>query len=172
MKFSIVLLLLSSFAFAEPGVDADFLVTGGKKFTASTKNVKGKVVLQNGEYVAQGIVVNLKELSSGMGLRDDHMRNKYLDVAKYPEAVLVIGKGKGGTGTGKLKYRGVEKEIKGTYKQLNDKEVEAKFDLNLPDYNISGIRYMGIGVKESVNVRVVVTLEKGPATAAAPPAKK
>jgi polyisoprenoid-binding protein YceI len=172
MKFSIVLLLLSSFVFAEPGVDADFLVTGGKKFTASTKNVKGKVILKNGEYIAESIVVNLKDLSSGMGLRDDHMRNKYLDVAKYPEAVLVMGKGKGGTGIGKLKYRGVEKEIKGTYKQLSDKEVEAKFDLNLPDYNISGIRYMGIGVKDTVNVRVVVPLDKGPVTVAAPTAKK
>lgn len=168
MKFSIVLLLLSSLVWAESNVDVDFRVSGGKKFTASTKNIKGKVVLQNGEYIAQGIVVDLKSLSTGMGLRDDHMKNKYLEVSKFPEAVLTVGKGKGGNGIGKIKIRGVEKDIKGTYKQLNDKEVEAKFDLNLPDYNITGIRYLGVGVKDTVSLRVVVPLEKTAATAAAP----
>lgn len=168
MKFSIVLLLLSSFALAETGVNADFKVTGGKTFTATTKDVKGKVILQNGEYIAQGIVVDLQKLTTGMSLRDDHMRNKYLDVKKFPDAVLTVGKGKAGNGIGKLKYRGVEKEIKGTYKQLSDSEVEAKFDINLSDYNVTGINYMGIGVKDTVNVRVVVPLEKAPATAAAP----
>jgi polyisoprenoid-binding protein YceI len=170
MKISIVLMLLSSFVFAETGVEVDFKVTMGKTFTAKTKSVKGKVVQQNGELIPQGIVVDLKTLTTDMGLRDDHMKNKYLEVGKYPEAVLTTGKGKDGKGTGKIKIRGVEKDISGVYKILNDKEVEAKFDLNLPDYNITGIRYMGVGVKDKVNVRVVVPLEK--TSLAAAPAKK
>lgn len=167
MKISIVLLMLSSLAYTEPVADVDFHVTMGKKFTATAKGVKGKVVVQNGEYIPQGVSVDLKTLTTKMDLRDDHMKNKYLEVGKFPEAVLVSGRGKDGRGIGKIKIRGVEKEIKGTYKPLNDKEVEAKFDLNLPDYKISGIRYMGIGVKDTVNVRVVLPLEKAAATAAA-----
>lgn len=170
MKLSIIILFIGSLVFAESQVEVEFKVTMGKKFVAKTKNIKGKVVLQNNEYIAQGIVVDLKSLSTDMGLRDDHMKNKYLEVSKYPEAILISGKGKAGKGVGKIKIRGVEKEIKGTYKALNDKEVEATFDLNLPDYNITGIRYMGIGVKDIVSLRVVVPLEK--TTLAAAPAAK
>lgn len=167
MKISIVLMVLGNLAFGEPGVEVDFKVTGGKTITATTKNIKGKVVFQNNQYVAQGIVVDLKTLTTKMDLRDEHMKNKYLEVSKYPEAVLASGSGKGGKGTGKIKIRGVEKEISGTYKAINDKEVEAKFDLNLPDFNISGIRYLGVGVKDTISLRVVVPLEKGVVAAAA-----
>ncbi|MBL7543558.1 MAG: YceI family protein [Bdellovibrionaceae bacterium] len=164
MRVLIVLLVVSSYVFAEPTADVDFKVTMGPTFTASAKGVKGKVVVQNGEYVAQNIVVDLKTLTSKMDLRDDHMKNKYLEVDKYPEAVLVTGKGKDGKGVGKIKIRGVEKEIKGTYKALNDKEVEAKFDLSLADFNIKA-SYKGIGVKDTVNLRVVVPIERSPAAA-------
>lgn len=177
MKFSIVFLFLGSLVFAEPGVDVEFKVTMGKTFSAKTNNVKGKVIMQGSELVAQGIEVDLTTLTTKMALRDDHMKSKYLEVGKYPTAVLVSGKGSAGKGTGKIKIRGVEKDITGTYKILNDKEVQANFDLNLPDYNITGIRYMGIGVKDTVNLKVVVPLEKGaatakPAPAPAAPAKK
>jgi polyisoprenoid-binding protein YceI len=167
MKISVLMLVLCSWAFGKTGVEVDFKVTGGKTFTATTESVKGKVVLQNNEYVAQGIVVDLKTLTTKMDLRDDHMKNKYLEVGKYPEAILSSGKGKDGKGVGKIKIHGVEKDFQGTFKALNDKEVEAKFDLNLPDFNISGIRYMGIGVKDTINLRVIVPLEKAVATAPA-----
>lgn len=167
MKIYIVLLAFCSLAFAEPAVEIDFKVSGGINFKATTKNVKGKVILQNGEYIAQGIAVDLKTLSTKMDLRDDHMKNKYLEVSKYPEATLVFGKGKGGKGIGKIKIRGIEKEIKGTYRPISDQEVEARFDINLSDFNIKGIRYMGVGVKDILNVKAIVPLEKGPATTAA-----
>tara|TARA_B110001454_G_C12723308_1_gene436467 strand:+ start:11261 stop:11782 length:522 start_codon:yes stop_codon:yes gene_type:complete len=172
MKISIVLLLLSSLSFAEPIAEVEFKAMG-QKVTATSKIVKGKVVVQNGEYIPQNVSVDLKTLTTNMAPRDDHMRNKYLEVGKYPEAILTSGKGKDGNGIGKIKIKGIEKDIKGTYKALNDKEVEAKFDLNLPDFGITGIRYAGVGVKDNVSVRVVLPLEKGAATAAAPaPAKK
>ncbi len=171
MKMSIAVLLVGGMVFAKTGVEVDFIVKGGKTFTASSDSVKGKVVLQNNEYVAQGVVVDLKTLTTGMDLRDDHMKNKYLEVGKYPEAILLSGKGKDGKGTGKIKIHGIEKDIAGTYKALNDKEVEAKFDVSLTDFKIEGVRYMGIGVKDIVNLRVIVPLEKGPAAASAAPAK-
>lgn len=95
-----------------------------------------------------------------MGLRDDHMKKKYLEVDKFPEATLTFGKGKAGKGEGKLNFRGIEKEIKGTYKIIDNKEVEAQFDLNMADFKISGIRYMSMGVKDIVNVTVTVPVKK------------
>lgn len=169
MKVSIVLLMIGGFASAEPVADVDFKVTMGPTFTATTKSVKGKVVSKNGEYIAENIIVDLKTLTTKMDLRDDHMKNRYLEVNKYPEAVLVMGKGKDGKGTGKIKIRGVEKEIEGTYKPLSDKELEAKFDLSLAAFNIKA-DYKGIGVKDIVKLRVVVPIERSPA-AIAPSAK-
>lgn len=171
MKSIFALLVICSFAFSEPNAEVDFKVSGGVNFKAKTKDVKGKVVMKNNEYIAQGVAVDLKNLSTGMGLRDDHMKNKYLEVTKYPEAILVAGKGGNGKGTGKIKIRGKEKDITGTYKAISDKEVEAKFDINLSDFDIKGIRYLGVGVKDTVSVTVIVPLEKAAAAPAAP-AKK
>lgn len=160
MKFFLVVSLFNCFVLAENLAKVDFKVSGGISFSAKTSDIKGKVILQNNEVTAQGIVVNLKNLSTGMSLRDDHMKNKYLEVPKYPEAFLVMGKGKDGKGKGKVKIKGIEKDIEGTYKILDNKELEAKFDLKLEDFNIKGIRYMNIGVKDLVSLTVVVPLEK------------
>lgn len=145
---------------AETGVVVDLKISPTGSFQAKTKEIKGGVTLKNGEVAAEKIVVDLKSLSTGMGLRDDHMKKKYLEVEKFPEAVLVLGKGKDGKGEGKIKIRGVEKEIKGTYKLIGDKEVEANFDLSLNDFKISGIRYMSMGVKDTAKVSVTVPVEK------------
>lgn len=146
--------------FAETGVTVDCKISPTGSFQAKTKEVKGGITLKNNEVVADKIVVDLKSLTTGMGLRDDHMKKKYLEVDKNPEAVLLIGKGKDGKGEGKIKIRGVEKDIKGTYKLIGDKELEATFDLSLADFKISGIRYMGMGVKDTVKVTVNVPVKK------------
>lgn len=153
-------LLFLGLAFAETGVTVDCKISPTGSFQAKTKDVKGGVTFRNNEIVADKITVDLKSLTTGMGLRDDHMKKKYLEVDKNPEAVLIFGKGKGGKGEGKIKIRGVEKDIKGTYKLISDKELEATFDLSLADFKISGIRYMGMGVKDTVKVTVNVPVKK------------
>lgn len=156
--FSSVFLI--GISFAETGVVVDCKISPTGSFQAKTKEIKGGVTLKNGEVIADQIVVDLKSLTTGMGLRDDHMKKKYLEVDKFPQAVLMLGKGKDGKGEGKIKIRGIEKEIKGTYKLLGDKELEANFDLSLNDIKVSGIRYMGMGVKDTVKVTVNVPVKK------------
>ena len=155
---SVLLILLSSgFIFAETGVVVDCKISPVGKFQAKTKEVKGSVTLKNNEVQAEKIIVDLKSLTTEMPLRDDHMKNKYLEVSKFPSAELIIGKGKEGKGEGKIKFRGIEKEIKGSYKLINsNKELEAKFELSLSEFKITGIRYLGAGVKDIVNVTVIV----------------
>ncbi|NUM57585.1 MAG: YceI family protein [Bdellovibrionaceae bacterium] len=177
---SLLLVLLSSgFIFAETGVVVDCKISPVGKFQAKTKEVKGSVTLKNNEVQADKIIVDLKSLTTEMPLRDDHMKNKYLEVTKFPTAELIIGKGKDGKGDGKIKFRGIEKDIEGTYKLINNnKELEAKFELSLSKFKISGIRYLGAGVKDIVNVTVVVPVVAVAATkaqspvAVKPPVKK
>ncbi|MBN8538373.1 MAG: YceI family protein [Deltaproteobacteria bacterium] len=145
---------------AETGVSVNCKISPAGSFKAKTKSVTGSVTIKNNEVTAEKITVDLKSLTTDMGLRDDHMKKKYLEVDKYPEATLTLGKGKAGKGEGKLKFRGIEKEIKGTYKVIDNKEVEAQFDLNMADFKISGIRYMSMGVKDIVNVTVTVPVKK------------
>lgn len=162
MNIKIILLsmLIVGLIQAEPGVVVDLKISPVGSFQAKTKDVKGSVVLKSNEIIAEKVVVDLKGLTTGMDLRDDHMKKKYLEVEKFPEAVLIIGNGKNGVGNGKIKIRGIEKEVKGTYKLIGDKEVMANFDLKLSDFNITGIRYMNMGVKDIVKLTVNVPLKK------------
>lgn len=126
-------------------------------FKAKTNDVSGFATLSGDEIKAENIVVKLKSLKTGVELRDKHTQ-KYLETEKFPEAVLVSAKGKNGKGTGKIKIRGVEKEIAGDYK-VSGKKMQAKFKLNLADFNITDINYMGVGVEDEVALIVVVPIK-------------
>jgi polyisoprenoid-binding protein YceI len=81
-----------------------------------------------------------------------------LETTKFPEAVLVSAKGKGGKGTGKIKIRGVEKDISGTYK-VQGKVLSADFKLNLSDFGMTDINYMGVGVEDTVTLHVTLPVK-------------
>jgi len=123
------------------------------QFEAKTDKILGEVTVKDGQVEAQQIKVPLSSLKTGIQLRDDHMKEKYLNVKKYPYAILHFGKGKNGQGQGELEIRGIKKPIQGRYK-IVDSELMAEFPIKLSDFDISGIRYMGVGVKDEALVKV------------------
>ena len=48
------------------------------------------VITENKEVVAGEVTFQLKSLNTGIDLRDEHMKNKYLEVEKYPTANLKL----------------------------------------------------------------------------------
>lgn len=148
--------LIGSLALAASAT-VDVTLSPAGSFKAETKDVKGFATQKGNEVSAQNIVVPLKGLKTGIELRDKHTL-KYLEVNKYPEAVLISAKGKGGKGIGKIRIRGIEKDISGTYKIVG-KELQANFKLNLPDFKITDINYMGVGVEDEVVLNVKVPLK-------------
>lgn len=138
----------------------DVGLTPAGSFKGKTNDVKGFAIVKGDEVSAQNVVVNLKSLKTGIELRDKHTL-KHLEITKYPTAVLVMGKGKGGKGVGKIRIRGIEKQIQGTYK-VEGNELNAEFKLNLPDFKITGIKYMGVGVDDQVTLNVSVPVKKAP----------
>lgn len=152
-------------------------LTVGGSFQAKTKAVTGEVgpTSQAPGAIAGSVHVKLDTLETGIGLRDQHMRDNYLEVGKgagFNTAILknirienMNGKG---TFKGTLTFHGQTKEIVGT-SVLNQKdggvEVEAQFPLKVSEFQIPKPTYLGVGVKDEIQVKV--TLNTAPVTAVA-----
>ncbi|HPI41703.1 MAG TPA: YceI family protein, partial [Pseudobdellovibrionaceae bacterium] len=115
--------------------------------------------LSDGTLEAKNISVQLKKLKSGMSLRDEHMTKKYLETDKYPEALLLSAQGKNGIGEGIIKIKGIEKKIQGNFNVIGS-NLKAVFNLKLSDFEIKGIRYMGVGVKDQIRVEILLPINK------------
>ena len=102
-------------------------LTIGGNFVAKTENVSGQLQLASvsGGEVAGEIAVDLASLDTGIGLRNRHMSDNYLEVGKgveFEKARLSSLKlePKGALGTGEVSFsamltlHGVAKEVKGT----------------------------------------------------------
>lgn len=135
----------------------DVTLNPAGSFKGKTSDVKGFATKKGDEVTATNIVVDLRNLKTGVTLRDKHTK-KYLETDKHPQAVLVSATGKGGKGTGIIKIKGVEKNIAGTYK-ISGNVLNATFPLTLSDFGITGIKYMGIGVEDQVKVQISVPVK-------------
>lgn len=127
------------------------------------------------------VSVPMSKFVTGIDLRDDHMKKKYFEVEKYPNAILKITKfetsGKDGESkgpfTGTLNFHGVEKPISGTAVSKvggGKNAIEAEFSLNLDDFKLEVPTYAGVTVANKVDVKAVMETEIGAAVAAAPAA--
>lgn len=121
-------------------------------FKATTKAVKGSAKKTKTGFIAKDITVNLKTLETGVSLRDKHAKEK-LNVEKYPQARLLKAQGKNGKGLAIISIKGKQLKVRGTYK-IKGKKLTCKFKMKLSELDITNINYMGIGVKDEVEVTV------------------
>lgn len=156
--FSVYMLAIftTSFVYAQEAKVSVKLSPAGS-FIGKTNQVKGVVQKSGDGFSAQNIIVSLKSLKTGIELRDQHTL-KHLEVEKYPEAVLVKAGGSGGKGSGIIRIKGIEKNISGTY-TVSGQKIKAEFPLLLSDFKITGIKYMGVGVKDQVTVEIEVPVK-------------
>jgi len=145
---------------------ASFIGTGpaGFKMEGKTKAVDVK---DDGKNLT--VTVGLKELDTGIGLRDSHMRDKYIEVAKFPDATLVVpvaGLKEDGSETeskGTFTVHGVSKEITFKYKatcKAGTCDVEGTAGVNIKEHGINVPSYMGITVKPDITVSVTFQVKK------------
>lgn len=111
-------------------------------------------------------IFNLDSLDTGIELRTHHMKEKYLETAKYKTAELVLKplsmaqdpckdilQVQKASFEGTLKLHGVEKPVKGDFDVKGEKgqgAARVRFDLNITDYQIEIPVYMGIKVADRV----------------------
>ena len=156
VSFVLFVSLLSSAIASTKNLSIDVALSPAGSFTITSSKIKGKVYIDsNGEISAKNIKVPVKTLKTGIELRDNHLKKK-LGHEKDKKAVLLLVEAKGANGKGKAKFRVLNKEqiVDFTYKKVSEKLGEATFSLKLDTFGISGISYMGVGVKNTVNVKV------------------
>jgi polyisoprenoid-binding protein YceI len=112
------------------------------------------------------IVIGLKELTTGISLRDNHMREKYLQVDKFPETRLDVPVASlkfpaaGGSANvdlkGNLTLHGVTKElpfhVNATCDAKNVCKVKGTIALNMNDFGIVIPTYLGVTMKPDVTI--------------------
>ena len=112
----------------------------------------------------QGILeVDLKNAKTGIELRDKHLKEKYLEVDKFPKATLELKAVKPSKElfqwTGFLTLKNNTKPVHGTASLDGDK-LKANFSFSLTDYPEVGIpSWLGVTVAEKVDVSVSAVLE-------------
>ena len=147
-------------------------MTVGGSFDAVTSDVSG--TLQRGpsdlgSYTG-ALRVALETLDTGIGLRNEHLRSTYLELDRGPEfraAVLsgivldeppAAGDSRHETAfSGTLTLHGVQRAVAGEaeLRRRNGRmQVEAEFALSLDAFDIPPPRYLGIGVRDTIEVTV------------------
>lgn len=181
--FLILSFLISSVSFALP-IDSgsgkvEFLAVGKPsaiKIRGEGKGPQGELHLKkSGTNVTLSgdLSVDLDSIETGIGLRDRHMKEKYLETGKFKTASLKIKEAAlpitalSGTGDytvpGLLTLKGVEKPVQLNIKlEPNGDKVKSvsSFKINLSDFPIEVPKYAGITVANDVDVSVESLISK------------
>jgi polyisoprenoid-binding protein YceI len=146
-------------------------MTVGGSFHATTTTIRGLLTANaDGSPAFDGtLAVDLRTLDTGIGLRNEHLREKYLEVGKGPGfesatlAEVRVNAFQPGlpestrSFTGLLTLHGVTRAVSGSAgirPTSNGVRVKANFPVALADYGIPTPRYLGVGVKDVVQVEV------------------
>ena len=146
------------------GASVAFVATGpaglkieGKTSDLDVSEADGKVK----------IGVPLANVDTGIALRNKHMRDKYLEVAKFPRAELTVDRGSlkfpadgaeaSGTATGQMTIHGQTKPVTVTYSARlagGTFAVSGGTKINIKDFGIDVPSYLGVTVKPDVEIVV------------------
>lgn len=140
------------------------------KIKGQGEGPEGEVTV--GDKVTGNFKFKMATLDTGIGLRNDHMKNKYLEVEKFPTAELKIEEvskfdpanpeAAGLPFKGNLTIHGVTKPVTGTVdvkKKDKGYTVAANFETKITEYSIEIPSYAGITVADSVKVSVQTELQ-------------
>lgn len=152
-------------------------LTVGGSFEGRTSELSGVLTATSTKpaTLAGDLSVDLRKLDTGINLRNEHLRENYLEVSKaagyehavlsgvtMPDADLATTEGKTRF-TGQLRVHGVTKPVTGAaeIKRLSDKvKITAHLTVHLPDFEIAQPRYLGVGVKDDVQLTVTFVATK------------
>ena len=149
----------SSASLAGSGGSVEFTAVGpaGLKINGRASSI---VASEEGANVS--ITVPLAQLDTGIGLRNDHMRTKYLETQKYPNAVLTVPRAAlplpaGGSADvmGQLTLHGKTKPVKAHCEVSKDGSgyaVKGSFRVSMTEYGIEQPSFAGATVKPDVDV--------------------
>jgi polyisoprenoid-binding protein YceI len=141
----------------------------GLKFEGKGNGAEGTITLNDG--VKGELIFNLDTLDTGIGLRNTHMKDNYLETKKFPHSKLVITSVKNFTAQspngeydfeGMLSVRDVQKPISNGKVNITKKDsgymIDAIFDAKISQFNIPIPKYAGVALKDDIQVVAKATL--------------
>jgi polyisoprenoid-binding protein YceI len=151
----------SEINFTAVGKPAFIKASGNMPFKTSTLEVKENKLTGT-------ILVDMNQLNTGIDLRDEHLKSKYLHVEKFPEAKLELSPialvdGLNTTDImATLHFHGTSKKIKipvELNKMGNKVKVNTDFELLLSDFNVELPSFQGITAADKVTLKVSSEIE-------------
>ncbi|MGE5457825.1 MAG: YceI family protein [Methanococcaceae archaeon] len=138
-----------------------------ESFEGTTDKIDGYLVFDGNDILSKSSLyfeVDLRTLDTGIGLRNRHMREEYLETDKYPLTTFkgkIIKADKISEGNfkvlaeGDLTIHGVTKKVQ-TIGQIsnigNGFHITSKFEVRLPDYNIEVPTMMFLKISEIIKL--------------------
>jgi polyisoprenoid-binding protein YceI len=162
---------------------AGFVATGSPGFlriTGEGGKVEGSGRLaEDGVNLSGTFQVDLTSLVTGISLRDQHMKEKYLETHSFPKATLSLASIKipaaglevETTFQGDLTLKGVTRPITGEARLVrgtNEIRVLASFPVLISEFPIGVPSWLGVTVAEKVNISVEFTASQNSALASRP----
>jgi hypothetical protein len=150
-------------------------MTVGGSFEAKTGAIRGTVTLgAPGATLGGDLSVDLATLDTGIGLRNEHLRDRYLEVGRgegFDRAVLSeirlgVADPRGFEGkttfTGTFLLHGTKNPVAGqatVRREGKAVRVEASFPVTVSAFGIAKPQYLGVGVRDQVTVAVSLLAE-------------
>lgn len=110
------------------------------------------------------VLIDTNKITTGIDLRDSHLKDNYLEVAKFPMAKVTFNnvrlQDKENDFVAELTLHGVTKKISGKAQRENDR-VKANFTVDLNDFAIKIPSYQGITVAQDVVISVDLKTSAG-----------
>lgn len=150
--------------------NVEFLALGRPamiKILGKSDGPKGDLKAEKGALSGK-LILDLNNFDTGIKLRNEHTKDKYLEVGKFPQAELTLdpltlAELEGGKDfskekvpfKGTLKLHGEEKPVSGEAdisRKGKELAVKAEFSIKTVDFKIETPKYMGITVAEDVKV--------------------
>jgi polyisoprenoid-binding protein YceI len=174
--FSQTAVLAAKLDLAKSKNEVEFLAIGNPsalKIHGEAKEEGGKAPVKGdltfaGTDVTGKVTCLLDSFDTGIGMRNKHMKEKYLETGKFPEAQFTLTelklpsaatdvKAKDVPFKGNLTLHGVTKPVAGTatIERAKDKANTAfEFKIKASDFAIQSPSFMGITMADEVNVNV------------------
>lgn len=143
------------------------------EFEGQSKSLNGLINLETN---LLDFYVDLNTIKTGIGLRDSHMRENYLETDRFPFAeftgklvqlpTLIMGAKTPVKALGTFKIHGVERqiEVSGSLTQLQNGKIEldATFIVLLSDYNIPlpKLVFYELAQEQQVTIKAILTQKK------------
>lgn len=140
------------------------------EFRGGTSALSGEILYdpETPAAVRLALAVDAARLASDNAVRDAHMRDKLLEVSRFPTVTLAVTAFRpageaAGTLEGTLTLHGVSRPVAMPIRFVRDGAAlrgEARFALALTDYGMTPPRLLGLKVRDAVTVEVRLVAER------------